>query len=77
MGKMWTGIIDNSRDKDGEFPSKLCCSECGTQSEAYKEYTIGKEQKIYLCKSCLTKSIEGIDNTILSKVKHIFKIKRR
>jgi hypothetical protein len=56
-------VKENFRDEDGNWENDgLLCHICGFISEAYMSYQINAYNKVYVCKGCLSKGIESINN---------------
>lgn len=67
-------VIDNRRDMKGNHKTNLVCSKCGSRTSAFTEigisdFYIPERMRIYLCKSCLLKGVDLIDEELLRQAR--------
>lgn len=58
-------LFDNFRDNEGKHETPLFCGYCSKPSEVY----ICLSNNDYVCKTCLTKMINKIDEEIQKEIK--------
>lgn len=64
-------IYKNYRNKDGEYPTYIKCGYCGKSSESYVEIKSNDDALyIRLCKGCLSKFIDDINNDMINDCKN-------
>ena len=62
-------IIENFRNVDGDHEKPWCtCDYCGKISEIYVEICILNFTPVKVCKGCLTRMIEKMDDTMIAKI---------
>ena len=63
-------VTENWRDENGNWEDEnLLCHVCGGITEAYMVYGLDDYNPLRVCKGCLSKGIESIDNRYQAHMK--------